>query len=141
MGRRRLCIGRLRPRGTTQVSGYGRRASAIPEIPRPLSSPLTRCPTPCATSRPVPRTRFNSSPCWTPKRASLTPAGISRQVYKYLENYYECFMSRIDIHVWRWIICRAEHPGKVHRLVQERDDAAGAMATALSGRDIHTLQS
>lgn len=87
MGRPRSYIGRLRPRGIIPVSGYGRRASAIPEIPRPPSSLLIRCPTPYVISRLVPRTRFNFSPCWTPKRASLTPAGTLRQVYKHLENY------------------------------------------------------
>lgn len=138
MGRLRSYIGRLRPRGIIPVSGCERKALVIPEIPRPPSSPLTRCPTHYVTSRLVPRTPFNSSPYWTPKRASLIPAEILRQVYKYLEN---C-LFRKGIYTFNVrVVCRTEYSGKVHRLVQERDNAAGAMATALSGRDIHTLQS
>lgn len=81
MGKPRSYIGHRRPKGIIPVSGCGRRASATPEIPRPVSSQSTRCRIHSEISLRVPRTRFSSSPCWTPRRASLTPAGTLRQVY------------------------------------------------------------
>ena len=108
MERRRSYIGRLRLKGIIPVSDCGRRASAIPEIPKPPSSPSTRCPTHYVISRLVPHIRFNSSPCWTLKKASLIPAEILRQVHQYFENY-KCFIT-IDTSVGLFI--EPNIPGK-----------------------------
>lgn len=36
--------------------------------------------------------------------------------------------------------CRTEHAGQVHRVVPQRDHAAGAVAAALPARRLHPLQ-
>lgn len=37
-------------------------------------------------------------------------------------------------------VARAEHAGQVHRVVPQRDHAAGSMAAALPARRLYTLQ-